>query len=105
MALLLMLALTHPTNNVSAIEYNIIYRENGEHYEQWIFWNGVDVVEWKHHSYIKRVSYYNGLYHVSWLENGKRFKVSSPVYIKTFTIEDREMKAREKGTPRGLYAE
>lgn len=102
---LLLCSVTEPPNNVSAIEYNIIYRENGEHYHQWIFWDGVKVVEWKHHSYIKNVSYYNGLYHVTWREGNLRYKVQSPIYIKTFTLDDREMNDRKNGTPRGLYAE
>ena len=91
-----------PTNIVDVIEYNNIIPTG---YNQFIFWKGVDVVDWRNVSYISDVSYSNDYYHVSWFERNKFYHVKARQFVKTASYIDREFIDRKKGKQRGLYAE
>ncbi len=106
--ILLLLLFGHvgqPPNIVDAIEYNVVCQDGIERFHQYIFWDNVNVVDWRHRDSIKRVSYHSGYYHVTWLEDHKLYYVKSRVFIKTVTYDDRELQDRKKGLRRGLYAE
>jgi len=43
--LLLFCHVGQPPNIVDAIEHNVLWRENGEHFHQYILWDNVNVVD------------------------------------------------------------
>lgn len=103
--LLLFCHVGQPPNIVDAIEHNVLWRENGEHFHQYILWDNVNVVDWRVKGAIRRVSYHDGYYHLIWLEENKLYHVKSRAFKKTVTHDDKEIEDRKKGLRRGLYAE
>ena len=103
--LLLFCHVGQPPNIVDAIEHNVLWRENGEHFHQYILWDNVNVVDCRVKGAIRRVSYHDGYYHLIWLEENKLYHVKSRAFKKTVTHDDKEIEDRKKGLRRGLYAE